>query len=73
VRDHGIGIAAEDRERIFEKFERATSVRNYGGMGLGLYISRYLAEAHGGDITVEATLGEGATFVLRIPRQGATV
>jgi two-component system OmpR family sensor kinase len=73
VRDHGIGIAAEDRERIFEKFERATSVRNYGGMGLGLYISRYLAEAHGGDITVEATLGEGATFVLRIPRAGATV
>jgi len=73
VRDHGIGIAAEDRERIFEKFERATSVRNYGGMGLGLYISRYLAEAHGGDITVEATLGEGATFVLRFPRQGPTV
>jgi signal transduction histidine kinase len=68
VRDHGIGIAAEDQERIFEKFERATSARNYGGMGLGLYISRYLAEAHGGEITVEATVGEGATFMLRIPR-----
>ena len=69
VRDHGMGIAAEDRERIFEKFERTASARNYGGMGLGLYISRYLAEAHGGGITVDATVGEGAAFLLQIPRQ----
>jgi len=71
VRDHGIGIAAEDRERIFQKFERAVSARNYGGMGLGLYISRYLAEAHGGAMTVDATVGEGATFIVQLPRNSA--
>jgi signal transduction histidine kinase len=71
VRDHGIGIAAEDRERIFQKFERAVAARNYGGMGLGLYISRYLAEAHGGSMTVDATLGEGATFIVQLPRNPA--
>ena len=69
VRDHGIGIAAEDHERIFEKFERGSSARSYGGMGLGLYISRYLAEAHGGAITLDPTVGAGATFVLQLPRR----
>lgn len=68
VRDQGIGVAAEDVERIFDKFERATAARNYGGMGLGLYISRYLAEAHGGSIKVARNAGAGATFILRIPR-----
>jgi two-component system sensor kinase FixL len=67
VRDHGIGVAAEDRERIFQKFERAVAAHSYGGMGLGLYISRYLAEAHGGSITIGETMGAGATFVLRLP------
>jgi two-component system sensor kinase FixL len=69
VRDHGIGIAPEDRERIFQKFERAAAARNYGGMGLGLYISRYLVEAHGGAMTVDATLGEGTTFIVQLPRK----
>jgi signal transduction histidine kinase len=73
VRDHGIGVAPEDRQSIFEKFERAPAARNYGGMGLGLYISRCLAEAHGGSIFVATTDGEGATFVLRIPRLAAGV
>jgi signal transduction histidine kinase len=72
IRDHGIGIAAEDHERIFQKFERATAARNYGGMGLGLYISRYLAEAHGGSIRVGSTVGAGSTFVLRLPRGTAS-
>jgi two-component system sensor kinase FixL len=67
VRDHGIGIAVADQERIFEKFERAPAARKYGGMGLGLYISRRLAEAHGGTIAVAPTSGPGATFVLRLP------
>jgi two-component system sensor kinase FixL len=67
VRDHGIGVAPEDRERIFEKFQRATAARQYGGMGLGLYVSRRLAEAHGGTIAVAPTVGPGATFVLRLP------
>ena len=70
VRDHGIGIAAEDRERIFLKFERAAAARNHGGMGLGLYISRYLAEAHGGAMTLDAA-GEGTNFVVRLPRNPA--
>jgi two-component system, LuxR family, sensor kinase FixL len=69
VRDEGIGIAVEDMERIFHKFERAAAARNYGGMGLGLYISRYLAEAHGGSIRVARNAGAGATFVLRIPQR----
>jgi signal transduction histidine kinase len=68
VRDHGIGIAAEDRERIFEKFERAAAAHKYGGMGLGLYVSRRLAEAHGGTIAVAPTAGAGTTFALRLPR-----
>jgi two-component system sensor kinase FixL len=68
VRDHGLGIEPEDRERIFGKFQRADAARRFSGIGLGLYISRYLAEAHGGSITVAHTDGEGAKFVLQIPR-----
>jgi two-component system sensor kinase FixL len=68
VRDHGIGVAPADRERIFEKFERAPAARKYSGMGLGLYITRRLAEAHGGTIDVVPTAGPGATFVLRLPQ-----
>jgi signal transduction histidine kinase len=48
VRDHGIGIAVADVERIFGRLERAVSSRNFGGLGLGLYISRQIVEAHGG-------------------------
>jgi PAS domain S-box-containing protein len=66
--DRGLGIAAEDIDRIFERFERAVSARQYGGLGLGLYIARQLARAHGGEIEVESQLGAGATFTLRLPR-----
>ena len=67
VRDHGIGVAKEQQGRIFERFARAVSVREYGGLGLGLYISRQIAEAHGGSIEVQSAPGEGATFVLEFP------
>jgi two-component system, LuxR family, sensor kinase FixL len=67
VRDHGIGIERGDADRIFEKFERAVPA-NYGGLGLGLYTSRQLVEAHGGTIRVESTLGEGSTFTVVLPR-----
>jgi two-component system OmpR family sensor kinase len=68
VRDHGIGIAPEDRQSIFLKFERAASARNYSGMGLGLYIADSLVRAHGGHISVGETEGPGATFVVQLPR-----
>jgi signal transduction histidine kinase len=69
VLDHGIGVARADQERIFERFERAVSV-NYGGLGLGLYITRQIVLAHGGTIRIDSGLGEGSTFVVEIPRGG---
>ncbi|MFT3767964.1 MAG: MASE1 domain-containing protein [Minicystis sp.] len=67
VRDHGIGIAPEALKRIFDRFERAVSLRNYGGLGLGLYLTREIAEAHGGTIRARSRPGKGATFVLKLP------
>jgi signal transduction histidine kinase len=67
VRDHGIGIAHADHERIFHRFERAVSARNFGGMGLGLWITKELVEMHDGTIHVDSELGQGATFVVRLP------
>jgi len=70
VRDEGIGIAPEDLGRIFEKFGRAVSSRNYGGLGLGLFISRRVVEAHQGTIRAESQRGHGATFVVELPLTG---
>jgi signal transduction histidine kinase len=67
VRDHGSGITAEDRERIFLPFERAVSCRNVSGLGLGLAALRQVVEAHGGAVRVEATPGGGSTFVVELP------
>lgn len=67
VRDLGIGLSREDRERIFERFERAAPVERFSGMGLGLYISRRIVEAHGGSVEVESLPGSGATFVVSVP------
>jgi len=67
VLDHGPGVAPEDRERIFERFERAVSPRNYGGFGLGLWMARELVEAHGGTLSVSDTPGGGATFTVELP------
>ncbi len=69
VKDHGIGIAPENQARIFERFERAVSERNYGGLGLGLYITRTIVEALGGTIRVESQLGQGACFTVELPRE----
>ncbi len=66
VIDHGIGISTEDQRRIFGRFERAVSGRNYGGFGLGLYLSAEIVGAHGGTIEVESTLGAGSRFRVRI-------
>ncbi len=68
VSDQGAGISDDDRERIFAKFERLGRTGD-GGSGLGLYISRRLARAMGGDLTVAAAKGGGAKFTLRLPQQ----
>jgi signal transduction histidine kinase len=65
--DHGMGISPTDLERIFGRFERAVSVRNFGGLGLGLYITREIAQSHGGSIRAESTPGQGSTFTIRLP------
>ena len=66
VTDHGPGIPAEARGRLFKKFSRLQ--RSVGGMGLGLYISRGIARAHGGDLAHEAPEHGGSRFVLSLPR-----
>jgi signal transduction histidine kinase len=69
--DHGIGIDASTQELIFSRFGRGVSPRNYGGLGLGLYVSRRLVEAHGGSIRVESEPGFGAKFIIELPTRPA--
>jgi len=70
VADQGKGIATDDHARIFDKFERVDPAEPEGS-GLGLYISRRLARAMGGDITVDSAPGQGARFVLTLPAVSA--
>jgi len=72
VRDEGVGIPEEERERIFRKFYRGSSSVLSGGTGLGLFISRGLVTAMGGRIWVESVEGEGSTFTLELPRENKT-
>jgi signal transduction histidine kinase len=67
VKDLGQGISRADQTRIFQPFERVTSSTRVGGLGLGLYIGRQIAEVHGGTLTVESAPGQGATFTLDLP------
>lgn len=67
VRDHGIGVDPAERARIFGRFERAVSVRHYGGLGLGLYLCRRIVEDHGGSIRCDGQPGAGSTFTVELP------
>lgn len=67
VKDEGLGIAAKDQERIFQRFERAVVGGNISGLGLGLYITKEILEMQGGSISVTSTLGEGSTFKIKLP------
>jgi signal transduction histidine kinase len=67
VSDQGMGISAADQRRIFEQFERAAGNDGTGGLGLGLFITQQLVEAHGGRIDVQSEPGRGATFTVTLP------
>ncbi len=67
VRDYGAGIPPQDLPQIFERFYRAKGTRKAGGLGLGLYITRMLVEAHGGRIWAESEPGKGSTFYFTLP------
>ncbi|MGF6400842.1 signal transduction histidine kinase [Pseudomonas frederiksbergensis] len=69
VQDRGIGISEEDQQRIFQQFERACAKTVVAGLGLGLFISEQIVAAHGGSITVESRIGEGALFRVCLPLQ----
>jgi signal transduction histidine kinase len=68
VEDQGIGIARGDQERIFERFNRAASGRSYAGFGIGLWLVRQIAEAHGGTVTLKSEPAAGSTFTVQIPK-----
>lgn len=74
VADTGDGIPPEHIKRIFERFYRVDRARSreLGGTGLGLAIVKHLARAHGGDVSVQSTLGEGSTFIIELPAEAAT-
>jgi PAS domain S-box-containing protein len=69
VRDEGIGIKPEALGRIFNRFERAVSERHYGGLGLGLYVTRQIITAMNGTVAAESTPDQGATFTVELPLQ----
>ncbi len=70
VADTGVGIAADDRDRIFERFEQAIGSRQKsGGFGIGLWLVRELTEAMGGNIEVVSAEGVGSTFTVWLPRE----
>ena len=71
MQDTGIGISPEDLQRIFDRFYQADASRvrldNAEGAGLGLSIAQWIAQAHGGKIQVDSTVGEGTTFTVTMP------
>lgn len=70
IRDEGIGIPTDDLPRLFQPFTRASNVQDRPGTGLGLTIVKDYVELHGGQISVESSLGKGTTFRFSIPERG---
>lgn len=70
VRDQGMGISAADQRRVFEQFERVSSANAPQGLGLGLFISEQIVQAHDGCIELSSRLGEGSCFSVVLPRRG---
>lgn len=71
IEDHGIGIATNDTKKIFNRFERAVDANEVSGLGLGLFISNQIVQAHHGEMWVESELGKGSTFFVDLPVQSA--
>lgn len=71
VRDHGVGIAPEHHAAIFQRFERAGNKSAFEGTGLGLWIVKRIVDALGGAVEVQSRPGQGATFIVALPRQAA--
>jgi signal transduction histidine kinase len=67
VVDHGAGVSPSAERRVFERFQRDAPAKNYGGFGLGLWVARRIAEAHGGGVELSPTEGGGATFRASLP------
>jgi signal transduction histidine kinase len=67
VRDYGQGLAVEEQGLVFEKYRRATTARDHEGSGLGLYVSKRIVEAHGGEIGVSSQPGKGSSFYFTLP------
>jgi PAS domain S-box-containing protein len=67
VKDHGMGIAPEDLERVFQRFERAVPSASISGLGLGLFIARQIVEMHGGRLSAESEVGKGSAFIVELP------
>ena len=68
VIDRGIGISEQDQQRIFGRFERAVPEKHYGGLGIGLWLTKQIVDAHGGTITVHSNMNAGSTFTVTVPK-----
>ena len=73
VQDFGVGLADDEAAKVFERFYRGGNelTRTVKGTGLGLALVKQIAEAHGGSVAVESTLGSGSTFSIRLPLDSA--
>jgi signal transduction histidine kinase len=73
ISDHGIGIPAEDLERLFERYHRGSNVSGIVGTGVGLYLVKMVVELHGGSAEVKSKVGEGTCFTIRLPAHPASL